>query len=84
MAMSEKASDERLDKIVKRLDIVTVILLVKTGLTRKEIAEVLGVSEKTIERLIPISKIKGTKSKKLEAEPLKSTEVGENEQGQQQ
>ena len=65
--MTEKASTERLDKIIKKLDIITVILLAKSGLTRKEIADVLGVSEKTIERLIHVSKIKG---KKTETEEL--------------
>lgn len=92
--MSEKTSNERLDKIIKRLDIITVILLVKSGLTRREIAEALGVSEKTIERLIPVSKLKGAKSKKLQPEPLQpeseqpkpeqptQTEIGQNEQGQ--
>ena len=82
--MNEKATNERLDKIIKRLDIITVILLVKSGLTRKEIAEALGVSEKTIERLIPVSKLKGTKGKKIETKPEETvqTEVGENEQQQ--
>ena len=37
-------SNERLDKIIKRLDIISVILLAKSGLTRKEIAEALGVT----------------------------------------
>jgi transposase len=82
--MSEKTSNERLDKIVKRLDTITVILLVKSGFTRTEIAKALGVSEKTIGRLIPVSRIKGAKGKKLEPEQPKSPEVGQNEQGQQQ
>ena len=47
--MSSNTS-EKLDKIIKRLDILTVILLAQAGLKRKEIAEALGVSEKTIER----------------------------------
>lgn len=82
--MSDKASGEKLDKIIKRLDIIIVILLIKSGLTRKEIAETLGVSEKTIQRLVPVSKIKGTKGKKVEPEleQQTETEVGENEQGQ--
>jgi transposase len=82
--MSDKGTGQKLDKIVKRLDIITVILLVQSGLTRKEIAEALGVSEKTIGRLIPVSKIKGTKGKKIEPEPEQQTEteVGKNEQGQ--
>jgi transposase len=82
--MSDKASGEKLDKIIKRLDILTVILLARSGLSRKEIAGALGVSEKTIERLIPVSKIKRAKGKKIEPEPEQQieTEVGKNEQGQ--
>jgi hypothetical protein len=60
--MNDKDSNEKLDKIIKRLDIITVILLTKSGLKRKEIAETLSVSEKTIERLIPVSKIKGKRA----------------------
>ena len=79
--MSAKVSNNKLDKIIKRLDIITVVLLVKSGLTRKEIAKALGVSEKTIERLIPVSKIKETKTKKEELKrELTATETDENEQ----
>jgi plasmid maintenance system antidote protein VapI len=81
--MSDKALGEKLDKIIKRLDILTVILLAKSGLSRKEIAEALGVSEKTIERLIPVSKIKKAKGKKIEPESAEQigAEVDKNEQG---
>jgi len=51
-------SNGKLDKIVKRLDIIIVVQLVKSGLTRKEIADVLRVSEKTIERMLPFEKLK--------------------------
>lgn len=80
--MSDKASIERLDRIIRRLDILTAIFLVRSGLSRKEIAEVLGVSEKTIQRLIPVSKIKRGKGKKTEPEPEQQieTEMGQNEQ----
>jgi transposase len=71
----EKGINERLDKVIKRLDILAVILLVKSGLTRKEIADVLGVSGKTIERLIPVSKLKGARGKKLEVEELPQPEA---------
>lgn len=74
--MSDKASGEKLEKIIKRLDILTVILLARSGLSRKEIAETLGVSEKTIERLIPISKIKRVKGKKIEPKPEQQIETG--------
>jgi hypothetical protein len=60
--MSEKNTNEKLEKIIKRLDIITVVLLAQSGMKRAEIAVALGVSEKTIERLIPISKIKGKRS----------------------
>jgi transposase len=63
---SNKGVEERLDKVIKRLDVVTVILLANSGLTRKDIAQILGVSEKTIERLVSISKIRRAKGKKLE------------------
>ncbi len=76
--MSEKAFNDRLDKIIKRMDIITVILLAKSGLTRREIAEALDVSEKTIQRLIPVSKIKRTKGKKIESEPEQSIETEAN------
>jgi DNA-binding transcriptional regulator LsrR (DeoR family) len=62
--MSKQPKDDKLDKIMKRLDIISVILLAQSGLTRTEIAEALGVSEKTIERLIPISKIKAARNRK--------------------
>jgi len=80
--MTDKAFEERLDKIIKRLDILTVILLVRSGLSRKEIAEALGVSEKTIERLIPVSKIKRAKGKRIEPvlEQQIETEDKEKEQ----
>ncbi len=79
--MSKQLNDDRLDRIIKRLDIITVILLAQSGLTRPEIANALGVSEKTIERLIPISKIKGAKSRKsqLNAVNVKESAPMENE-----
>jgi DNA-binding transcriptional regulator LsrR (DeoR family) len=59
--MSKSANKDlgkKLGYIAKRLDMITVILLAKSGLTRKEIADVLGVSEKTIERMLPFEKLK--------------------------
>lgn len=49
--------DGKIDKIIRRLDLLAIILLAESGLTRKEIADVLGISEKTIERMLPFSKI---------------------------
>jgi len=82
--MTDKAFEERLDKIIKRLDILTVILLVRSGLSRKEIAEALGVSEKTIERLIPVSKIKRAKGKKIEPELEQQIETEDKEKEQKE
>jgi len=50
-------SNKKLEKIIKRLDIITVVLLAKSGLKRKEIADILGISEKTIERMLPFAKL---------------------------
>jgi transposase len=49
--------DEKIGKVIKRLDIIAVVLLAESGLSRKEIAEILGVSEKTIERMLPFGKL---------------------------
>jgi DNA-binding NarL/FixJ family response regulator len=65
--MSKNANKDlgnKLRYITKRLDMITVILLAKSGLTRKEIAGVLGVSEKTIERMLPFEKIKQKRREK--------------------
>jgi hypothetical protein len=75
--MSEKITSEKLDRIIKRLDIITVILLAQSGMKRTDIAVALGVSEKTIERLIPISKIKAKKSEP--EKPVMSKSEGANE-----
>jgi transposase len=78
---ANKNLNEKLSQLNKKLDIIVVALLAKSGLTRKEIAKALGVSEKTIERLIPVSKIKGTKTKKEELErELIAIGTDENEQ----
>lgn len=54
----DRSLGKRLDKIAKRLDMIVVILLAKSGLKRKEIADILGISEKTIERMLPFREIK--------------------------
>jgi DNA-binding transcriptional regulator LsrR (DeoR family) len=77
--MSDKGTNERLDKIIKRLDTITVIMLAQSGMKRKEIADALGVSEKTIGRLIPVSRIKG-KGKRAELEQPTNLEEEPNEQ----
>ena len=63
-ATKGKSMEKRLDKIAKRLDMIVVILLARSGLKRKEIADILGVSEKTVERMLPFREIskRGKKS----------------------
>jgi DNA-binding XRE family transcriptional regulator len=56
--LKDKDSNKKLGELNKKLDILIVILLAKYGLTRKETADVLGVSEKTIERMLPFEKLK--------------------------
>jgi DNA-binding NarL/FixJ family response regulator len=61
MSHSKKAkrsnSDRKLNEILRRLDILIVVQLANSGFTRKEIADVLKVSEKTIERMLPFAKL---------------------------
>lgn len=54
----EKNLGKRLDKIAKRLDMIVVVLLARSGVNRKQIADILGISEKTIERMLPFRQIK--------------------------
>ena len=58
---SDRSVGKKLDKICKRLDMIVVILLAKSGLKRKEIADILGISEKTIQRMLPFKEIKQTR-----------------------
>jgi DNA-binding NarL/FixJ family response regulator len=51
-------SDRTQKQILRRLDVLVVIHLAKSGLTLKEIADVLEVSEDTIERMLPFKKLK--------------------------
>jgi len=54
----DESLGKRLDKIARRLDMIVVILLARSGLNRKEIADIIGVSEKTIERMLPFRQIR--------------------------
>lgn len=56
--MSERTANKKLDEILRKLDILAVVHLANSGLTRKEIAKVLGISEDTIERMLPFRKLK--------------------------
>jgi orotate phosphoribosyltransferase-like protein len=51
-------SDRTQKQILRRLDVLVVIHLAKSCLTLKEIADVLEVSEDTIERMLPFKKLK--------------------------
>jgi len=57
-SIKDKNLNKDLKRIVKQLDMVIAILLVNSGLKRKEIAKILNISEKTIERMIPVRKLK--------------------------
>jgi DNA-binding CsgD family transcriptional regulator len=61
--MSEKTTNKKLDEVLKKLDILIVVHLANSGLTRKEIGDVLGVSEDTIERMLPFRKLKPKRHK---------------------
>jgi orotate phosphoribosyltransferase-like protein len=56
--MSEGTAKRILDEVSKKLDILIVVQLAKSGLTLKEIAKVLNISEDTIERMLPFRKLK--------------------------
>lgn len=67
MQVMSKTRDKT-EQTSKQLDLIAAILLAQSGLTRKEIAEVLDVSEKTIERMFSgnlnkLGRIKDEKSK---------------------
>jgi transposase len=56
--VSKKTANRKLDQILKKLDILVVVQLVNSGLTLKEIAKTLGISEDTIERMLPFRRLK--------------------------
>jgi len=56
--MSEKTANKKLDEVLRKLDILAVVQLAKSGLTLKETSKVLGISEDTIERMLPFKKLK--------------------------
>ena len=61
--MSEKTIDSKLDKLLKKLDILIIVQLANSGLTLKEIAKTLDISEDTIERMLPFRKLKPKRHK---------------------
>ena len=55
---TDKSLGKKLDKIGKKLDMIIVIMLAQSGFSKKEISEILGVSEKTIQRMLPFGELK--------------------------
>jgi transposase len=49
---------ETLEQINKKLDIILVIMLAKSGVNQSEIAKIVGISERTIRRWLPFKQIK--------------------------
>ena len=69
-----------LDKVNKKLDLLIVILLVNSGMKLPDIAQTLGVSVRTIQRMVPIAKMKygkGRKSQSLFEESLETATEAE-------
>jgi len=60
----DKQLSKKLNKILRRLDMLIVIFLAKSGFERKEIAKILDVSEITVAKMIPIRKLKPKKDDK--------------------
>jgi len=61
--MSEKNINSNLEKLLKKVDILIVVQLANSGLTLKEIAKTLDISEDTIERMLPFRKLKPKRHK---------------------
>jgi hypothetical protein len=72
---------ERLDATNKKLDLLIIILLVNSGMKLSDIAETVGLSVRTIQRMIPVAKLKYSKGKRVQLEveeipePLENTET---------
>ena len=56
--VNDKSLGKKLDKIAKRLDMIIVILLARSGLKLSEIADILEISERTIQKWLPFRQIK--------------------------
>ena len=61
--MSEGNANKKLNELLRKLDILIVVQLANSGLTLKEIAKTLGISEDTIERMLPFRKLKPKRHK---------------------
>lgn len=54
----DKNVKETLEKIAKRLDMILVIQLAKSGVNQSEIAKIIGTTERTIRNWLPFRQIK--------------------------
>jgi DNA-binding NarL/FixJ family response regulator len=61
--MKDSDSSRKLNDILRRLDVLVIIQLANSGLTLKEIASTLHISEDTIERMLPFKKLKSKRHK---------------------
>lgn len=81
---NNKEIKEGIDRINKKLDILIIIMLTNAGMKLPDIAQTLGVSVRTIQRMFPVAKLKYAKGKSdqlpLEEsiEPSKKDEVKSN------
>ncbi len=57
-----KQISKKLDRIVRQLDTLIVVLLAKSAFERKDIAKILGVTERTVSNIISVRKLKKEKS----------------------
>jgi transposase len=73
---------ECLNATNKKLDVIIVILLVNSGMKLPDIAKTIGVSVRTIQRMIPIAKLKCSKGKKPQLEVEEISEPSENDETQ--
>jgi DNA-binding NarL/FixJ family response regulator len=50
--------EEKLDLLLKKIDILLIVELTKSGLNKKQVAKVLKISDKTIDKILPYSELK--------------------------
>jgi len=75
----DRNAKETLDRIAKRLDMILVVLLAKSGVNQSEIARIIGTTERTIRNWLPFRQIqqsgKKMKEKKTPAENIEGRDV---------
>ena len=50
--------EEKLDLLLKKIDILLIVELTKSGLNKKQVAKVLKISDNTIDKILPYSELK--------------------------